>query len=308
MPGYTHLQRAQPVLLAHHLMAYFFMFQRDRDRLADCRKRVNLCPLGAAALAGTSFAIDPSYVAEQLGFDGLCPNSMDAVSDRDFIVEFLADAAMAAVHLSQLGAEIVLWSSAEFGFLRLDEAWCTGSSIMPQKRNADSAELVRAKAGRVFGNLMSLLSVVKGLPLAYSRDLQEDKEALFDTVDTLGASLGVVGAMLATGSFDTERMAEALKEGYLTATAVADYLVRAGLTFREAHAICGQVVQYCEKEGLGFEQLSVEEWRSFSQEFGQDIVEYISPAGAAAANTSPGGTAPDRVKEQIARARELLES
>jgi argininosuccinate lyase len=308
MPGYTHLQRAQPLLLAHHLVAYFFMFQRDRDRLAECRKRVNLCPLGAAALGGTSFAIDPSFVAEQLGFDGLCPNSMDAVSDRDFILEFPGDAAMAAVHLSQLAAEIVLWSSAEFGFLRLDDAWCTGSSIMPQKRNPDAAELARGKAGRIFGNLVNLLSVVKGLPLAYSRDLQEDKEALFDTVDTLAASLQVVREMIATASFDAKRMTEALAGGFPTATSVADYLVRAGVPFREAHGIAGQVVQYCEKENVGFEQLSVEEWRSFSPEFGQDIIKHISPAGAVAAKKSPGGTAPERVKEQIAQARRLLES
>jgi len=299
MPGYTHLQRAQPVVLAHHLMAYFFMFQRDRDRLASCRGRVNLCPLGAAALGGTSFPIDPAFVAEQLGFDGLCPNSMDAIADRDFVLEFLSDAAVAAVHLSQLASEIVLWSTSEFGFIRLDDAWCTGSSIMPQKD-------LRAKAGRVFGNLVNLLSVLKGLPLAYNKDLQEDKEALFDTVDTLGSSLQVARELIGTASFDAKRMAGALDAGFLTATAVADYLVRGGLPFREAHGIAGQVVQYCEKEKIGFEQVSVKEWRSFSPEFGEDIVEYISPAGAAAAKGSPGGTAPEQVKDQIARGRGLL--
>lgn len=307
MPGYTHLQRAQPLLLAHHLMAYFFMFQRDRDRLRECRRRVNRCPLGAAAIAGTSFPIDPAFVADQLGFDGLCPNSMDAVSGRDFILEFLADAAVAAVHLSQLAGEIVLWSSAEFGFVRLDDAWCTGSSIMPQKRNPDSAELVRGKAGRIFGNLVGLLSIVKGLPMAYNRDLQEDKEALFDTVDTLAVSFRVIAEMIATASFDAKRMAQALAGGFTTATAVADYLVRAGVPFREAHGIVGQIVQYCEKENVRFEQLSVEEWRSFSPEFGEDILEYISPAGAVAAKKSPGGTASERVKEQIAQGRKLLE-
>jgi argininosuccinate lyase len=306
MPGYTHLQRAQPVVLAHHLMAYFFMFQRDRDRLASCRGRVNLCPLGAAALGGTSFPIDPSFVAEQLGFAGLCPNSIDAIADRDFVLEFLSDAAIAAVHLSQLASEIVLWSTSEFGFIRLDDGWCMGSSIMPQKRNPDAAELVRAKAGRVFGNLVNLLSVLKGLPLAYNKDLQEDKEALFDTVDTLGAALQVARELIGTASFDAKRMAEALAAGFLTATAVADYLVRAGLPFREAHGIVGQVVQYCEKENIGFEQVSVKEWQSFSPEFGEDIVEYISPAGAAAAKKSPGGTAPERVREEIAHARGLL--
>jgi len=233
---------------------------------------------------------------------------MDAVSDRDFILEFLADAAVAAVHLSQLAAEIVLWSSTEFEFLRLDDAWCTGSSIMPQKRNPDAAELARGKAGRIFGNLVNLLSVVKGLPLAYNRDLQEDKEALFDTVDTLSASLQVVRAMIATASFDAKRMTEALAAGFPTATAVADYLVRAGVAFREAHGIAGQIIQYCEKENVGFEQLSIEEWRSFSPEFGQDISDHISPAGAVAGKKSPGGTAPERVREEIAQARKLLES
>ena len=308
MPGYTHLQHAQPVLLAHHLMAYFAMFQRDRGRLADCRKRVNLCPLGAAALAGTSFPIDPDFVAGQLGFDGLCPNSMDAVSDRDFLVEFLGHASIAMLHLSQLCGEIVLWSTAEFQFLRLDDAWCTGSSIMPQKRNPDIAELTRAKAGRVFGNLVALLTVLKGLTLAYNRDLQEDKELLFDTVDTLSASLQVVGAMLESASFDAERMAKALAAGFPTATEVADYLVRGGLAFREAHGIAGQIVRYCEKEKIGLEQLSLEEWRSFSPAFGEDIVEQISPAGAAAARKSPGATAPERVREQIERGRKLLSS
>jgi len=308
MPGYSHLQRAQPVLLAHHLMAYFFMFQRDRERLAECRKRINLCPLGAAALGGTSFPIDPSFVAHQLGFDGLCSNSTDAVSDRDFLLEFLADASLAMVHLSQVCAELVLWSSAEFGFVRLDDAWCTGSSIMPQKRNPDAAELVRAKAGRIFGHLVALLTVLKGLTLAYNRDFQEDKEALFDTVDTLSQSLAVVREMLASASFDTERMAQALADGFPTATEVADYLVRRGLAFRQAHAIVGQLVHYCEKQGLRLEDLSREEWRSFSREFGEDIAQHISPAGAVAAKRSPGGTAPDRVREQMAGARELLAS
>lgn len=308
MPGYTHLQRAQPLLLSHHLMAYFFMFQRDRERLADCRKRIDLCPLGAGALAGTSFPIDPSFVAQQLGFSGLCPNSMDAVSDRDFVVEFLAHASLAMVHLSQLCGEMVLWSSAEFGFLRLDEAWCTGSSMMPQKRNPDPAELVRAKSGRVFGHLVGMLTVLKALPLAYNRDLQEDKEALFDAVDTLEASLQVAREMLATASFDSKRMAEAVQGGFVAATELADYLVRRGLSFREAHRVVGQIVKYCEREGIGFEDIAMEEWRSFSPSFGDDVLAHISPAGAAAAKTSPGGTAPERVREQIAQARKLLEA
>ena len=308
MPGYTHLQRAQPVLLAHHLMAHFFMFQRDRDRLAECRARVNRCPLGAAALGGTRFPIDPSFVAEQLGFSDLCPNSMDAVSDRDFVLEFLADASILMVHVSQLATEIVLWSTSEFGFVRLDDAWCTGSSIMPQKRNPDPAELARGKAGRVFGDLMGLLATLKGLTLSYNRDLQEDKEALFDTVDTTRMCLTALTQMLGTASFDKERMADALTEGFLTATEVADYLVRKKVVFREAHGVVGQIVRYCEQQGMRLEDLSLEEWRSFSPEFDQDVTEFISPAGAVEAKTSPGGTSRARVEDQIARARKLLAS
>ncbi|HUU54811.1 MAG TPA: argininosuccinate lyase [Armatimonadota bacterium] len=306
LPGYTHLQRAQPVVLAQHLMAYCTMFQRDRERLADGRSRLNICPLGAAALAGTSFPIDPAFVADQLGFDGVFSNSMDAVSDRDFVLEFLAAAAITMVHISQLGTELVLWSSAEFGFVRMDDAWCTGSSIMPQKRNPDVAELARGKAGRVFGDLVALLTITKGLTLSYSRDLQEDKEALFDAVDTLGGALEVLREMIATAAFDAQRMEEALQRGFPTATEVADYLVRKGLPFREAHGVVGQVITYCEKQGTSFEDLSVEEWRSFSRDFDQDITNYISPRGAAEAKASPGGTAPARIKEQIAAARALL--
>jgi argininosuccinate lyase len=306
MPGYTHLQLAQPVTLAQHLMAYVWMFQRDRDRFRECRRRVNLCPLGAAALAGTSFPIDPQFVAEQLGFDGLSPNSMDAVSDRDFLVEFLGDAAIAMMHLSQLAGEIVLWSTAEFGFIALDDAWCTGSSIMPQKRNPDPAELLRGKMGRVVGHLTGTLVTLKGLPLTYNKDLQEDKEALFDALDTLRPSLAVAREMLASATFDTERMAAAAGRGFSTATEVADYLVRRGLPFREAHGLVGQIVRYCEKQGVSLEDLSLTEWQSFSQEFRDDIMRIISPAGAVEAKRSPGGTAPERVQEQIARARELL--
>ncbi len=308
LPGYTHLQRAQPVSLAHHLLAYFQMFERDRRRFADCRKRVNVCPLGAAALAGTSFQIDPAFVAEQLGFETVFANSADAVSDRDFALEFLSDAAIAMAHVSQLGAELVLWSSAEFGFVRLDDAWCTGSSIMPQKRNPDVAELARAKAGRVFGDLVGLLTVAKGLTLSYNRDYQEDKEPLFDAADTLKSSLEVLGQVIATAAFDAKRMEQALEEGFLAATEVADYLVRKGLTFREAHGIVGQVVKYCEQQKVAFPALSLEEWRSFSREFDKDIENYISPQGAMEAKVSPGGTATPRVKEQLAAARALLKA
>jgi argininosuccinate lyase len=308
LPGYTHLQRAQPVLLGQHLMAYFTMFQRDRERLADCRRRVNLCPLGAAALAGTSFPIDPGFVADQLGFDGVCPNSMDAVSDRDFLVEFLAGASIIMVHLSQLGAEIVLWSSDEFGFVRLDDSWCTGSSIMPQKRNPDVAELIRGKGGRVFGDLVAVLTVLKGLTPTYNRDLQEDKEALFDATDTVAGCLEVARGMLASASFDAERMAHALGRGFIAATELADYLVGKGVPFREAHAIVGRVVSSCEERGVGFEDLTPVEWASFSTEFGEDIAECVSPAAAAGAKRSAGGTSAERITEQIARGWELLAS
>ncbi|MFB3881330.1 MAG: argininosuccinate lyase [Armatimonadota bacterium] len=306
LPGYTHLQRAQPVSLAHHLLAYFWMFERDRQRLSQCRSRVNVCPLGAGALAGTSFATDPAFVAQQLGFETVFANSMDAVADRDFVLEFLSDAAIAMAHVSQFAAELVLWSSSEFGFVRLDDAWCTGSSIMPQKRNADAAELARAKAGRVFGDLVALLTVAKGLTLSYNRDYQEDKEPLFNAADTLKAALDVLRAMLATAAFDRKRMEQALEQGFATATEAADYLVRKGLTFREAHGIVGQVVRYCEKQEVGFAGLSLEEWRSFSKHFGPDIAEVISPRGAVEAKSSPGGTASLRVREQLAAARQLL--
>jgi argininosuccinate lyase len=306
MPGYTHLQRAQPVSLAHHLLAYFWMFQRDRQRLSHCQARTNVCPLGAGALAGTGFQIDPAFVAQQLGFETVFANSMDAVSDRDFVLEFLSGAAIAMVHVSQLAAEFVLWSSTEFGFVRLDDAWCTGSSIMPQKRNPDVAELARARAGRVFGDLVGLLSVAKGLNLSYNRDYQEDKEPLFNSVDTLKAAFEVLRAMVATATFDQKRMEQALEQGFATATEAADYLVRKGLTFREAHGIVGQVVRYCEKQGVGFAGLSLEEWRSFSKQFEADIPDVISPRGAVEAKTSPGGTATPRVQEQLAAARRLL--
>jgi len=306
LPGYTHLQRAQPVSLAHHLLAHFQAFQRDRERLSDSRSRVNILPLGAAALAGTSFPIDPSFVAEQLGFERVFANSMDAVADRDFAIEFLSVASMAMMHVSQLAAELVLWSSSEFGYVRLDDAWCTGSSIMPQKRNPDVAELARGKAGRVFGDLVAMLTVTKGLTLTYNRDYQEDKEALFDAVDTMRTSLGVLRGMLTSATFDRDKMAAALEHGFPTATEVADYLVRKAVPFREAHGIVGQIVSYCEKQGTRIEDLTAEEWRSFSREFGQDIADFISPHGAMRAKTSPGGTSPDRVREQLAAARKTL--
>ncbi len=247
-----------------------------------------------------------AFVAKTLGFSGLVPNSMDAVSDRDFVVEFLSAASLIMVHLSRLANEIVLWSTTEFGFLRLDDAWCTGSSIMPQKRNPDPAELVRGKTGRVFGDLMGTLAVIKGLPLTYNSDLQEDKEALFDTVDTVRPALMVMKEMLKSATFDTERLAEAAERGFSAATEVADYLVRRGVPFREAHAIVGQVVKYCEKQGVTFADLSLAEWHSFSMDFREEVLNLISAEGAIKAKRSPGGTAPERVQEQITRGALLL--
>jgi argininosuccinate lyase len=234
LPGYTHLQRAQPVLWPHHMLAYFEMFRRDRDRLQDCRKRVNICPLGSAALAGTGFPIDREYVAEELGFHGITANSLDAVSDRDFIIEFLATASIAMAHLSRLSEELILWTSAEFSFVDLPDSFCTGSSIMPQKKNPDVPELVRGKTGRVFGHLMSLLTIIKGLPLAYNRDLQEDKEALFDTVDTVYASVEIMAALVARLVPRKEHISRIVTQGFLTATDLADYLVKKGMPFRQA--------------------------------------------------------------------------
>ncbi|MGB4476653.1 MAG: argininosuccinate lyase, partial [Bacillota bacterium] len=255
MPGYTHLQRAQPILLSHHLMAYFFMLQRDLERLEDCAKRTNVMPLGAAALAGTTFPIDRERVAKELGFDGITENSIDAVSDRDFVMELLGCISIIMVHLSRFSEEIVLWSSSEFGFVTLDERYSTGSSIMPQKRNPDSAELVRGKSGRVFGNLLALLVTMKGLPLAYNKDMQEDKERLFDSVDTVKGCLTIMERLIDTMVFNAERMRTACAGGFMTATDVADYLVRKGIPFRTAHEIVGKIVLFCEKRGLSFSDL-----------------------------------------------------
>jgi len=245
LPGYTHLQRAQPILWPHHMLAYFEMFRRDRDRLQDCRKRVNICPLGSAALAGTGFPIDREYVAEELGFHGITANSLDAVSDRDFIIEFLATASIVMAHLSRLSEELILWTSAEFSFVDLPDSFCTGSSIMPQKKNPDVPELVRGKTGRVYGHLMSLLTIIKGLPLAYNRDLQEDKEALFDTIDTVCSSVEITAALVARLVPRKEHISRIVTQGFLTATDLADYLVKKGMPFRQAHSVVGKAVSQC---------------------------------------------------------------
>lgn len=306
MPGYTHLQRAQPVTFAHHLLAYVQMFERDKERLQDCRRRANVLPLGAGALAGTTFPIDPSFVARLLGFSAVAENSLDAVSDRDFVVEFLAAAALIMVHLSRFGEEIVLWSSAEFGFVEPDDACSTGSSMMPQKKNPDVAELVRGKAGRVFGHLVSLLTVLKGLPLAYNKDLQEDKEALFDAVETVKKCLAVFKPLVATMQVKEERMARAAREGFTNATDLADYLTGKGIPFREAHRIAGEIVCFCLQEKKTLEELTLEEYRKFSPLVAEDVYSFIAVERCVEARKSPGGPSPQEVRAVIERVREKI--
>ncbi len=301
MPGYTHLQRAQPVTLAHHLMAYVQMFGRDRERLLECRRRVNVMPLGAGALAGTTFPLDPRSVADSLGFEEVAQNSLDAVSDRDFAVEFTAAASLIMVHLSRFCEEIILWSSTEFSFIELDDAYSTGSSMMPQKKNPDVAELIRGKAGRVFGDLAALLTMLKGLPLSYNKDMQEDKEALFDAVDTVKKCLSVFTPMLANIRVREENMLEAARGGFTNATDLADYLVRKGLPFREAHAVVGRAVLYCLQAGKPLERLSLEEFRQFSPLVEEDVYESISVQRCVEARKVLGGPSPESVREAIRR-------
>jgi argininosuccinate lyase len=306
MPGYTHVQRAQPILLAHHLLAYFEMFQRDRDRLADCLGRVNVLPLGAGALAGTTFPIDRAYVAKLLDFPTVAANSEDAVSDRDFAVEFLSDCAFLAMHISRLAEELVLWASAEFGFIELPDAFATGSSIMPQKKNPDVAELARGKTGRVYGALISLLTTLKGLPLSYNRDLQEDKEPIFDAADTVRRTLGALSPMLAAISFQVNRMRAAAEEGFLNATDLADYLVTKGLPFREAHEIAGRIVRHCVETAERLESLTLNKLRQFSPAFGPDVAKCISLDACVERRQSAGGTSSRRVSEAIQQAKQTL--
>ena len=307
MPGYTHLQRAQPVTFGHHLLAYVEMFARDFARSRECRARVNVLPLGAAALAGAPYPLDREFVARELGFDAVAANSMDAVSDRDFVIEVLHVCSLIMVHLSRLAAEVILWSSAEFGFVEVDDAYATGSSIMPQKKNPDAAELTRGKAGRVFGDLFALLTLMEGLPLTYNRDLQEDKEALFDGVDTTAACLDIMNAVLATLRINTARMAEAAQGGFSTATDLADYLVRKGLPFREAHAVVGRIVRLCLEHGCDLADLSLEEYQEVSDRIAADVFAAITVEGSLAARDIPGGTAPSRVKAAVESARARLE-
>ena len=306
MPGYTHLQRAQPVLLAHHLLAYFHMLQRDRERFEDCLRRTDVLPLGSGALAGVPYPIDRELVAEELGFNRISPNSIDAVSDRDFLVEYHAAAALCMAHLSRLAEELVVWSSQEFGFVRLGDDYTSGSSIMPQKRNPDVAELARGKTGRVYGHLMGALTMLKGLPLAYNRDLQEDKEAFFDTVDTLLSTLSVFAGMVATMRVDRERMREAAGDAPMLSTDLADYLVARGVPFRSAHGVVADLVRYAETRGVSLDRLELAEFRRFSPRFEVDVFD-ISAGSAVAARDVPGGAAPRRVEEALREAKQLLE-
>ena len=305
MPGLTHLQSAQPVTFGHHMMAYVEMFGRDRGRLADGRKRLNECPLGAAALAGTSFAIDREATAAALGFDRPAANSMDAVSDRDFVVEFLAAAALSAIHLSRLAEELVLWSSAQFGFVAMPEAFSSGSSIMPQKRNPDAAELVRGKAGRIVGALVALLVTLKGLALTYGKDMQEDKEPLFDAADNLSLALRAAAGMVAGMTVDAAAMGAAAGAGHATATDLADWLVRRlGLPFRQAHHAVGRIVRLAEEAGVGLAELPLETMREVEAGISDEVFEVLTVERSVASRASLGGTAPERVRAAIAEARE----
>jgi len=306
MPGFTHLQVAQPVSFAHHLLAYVEMFGRDAQRFADCRKRVNRLPLGAAALAGTSFPIDRQMVAKELGFEGVCENSLDAVSDRDFAVEFIAAGALTMTHLSRFSEELILWMSPRFGFIDIADRYCTGSSIMPQKKNPDVAELVRGKTGRVNGHLVSLLTLMKGQPLAYNKDNQEDKEPLFDTVDTLQMSLSVFTGMVGGITVNAKAMRTAALEGYATATDLADYLVKKGLPFREAHETVAQAVRHAETRECDLSTLPLEELRRFSPLIDKDVFDALTLEGSMGSRSHIGGTAPARVKAAIARTRKSL--
>lgn len=307
IPGYTHLQRAQPVSLAHHLMAYFHMTQRDWERLGDVNQRVNISPLGSGALAGTTFPIDRHYTAELLQFDKVYANSMDAVSDRDFAIEFLASASIIMVHLSRLSEEVILWSSQEFSFVKLKDSCATGSSIMPQKKNPDVPELVRGKTGRVCGHLQALLVLMKGLPLAYNKDLQDDKEAIFDTVKTVKACLEAMTILLQEGlEFSTPRLAAAVAEDFSNATDVADYLAARGVPFREAYNLVGKVVKTCIAAGKLLKDLSIEEWKALHPAFEPDIYQAIAPQQVVAARNSYGGTGFEQVSQAITSARQLI--
>ena len=300
MPGYTHLQRAQPVTLAYHLLAYYQMFTRDKTRFADCLERMDFLPLGSGALAGTTYDTDRDFLAKELGFKGVCPNAMDAVADRDFAVEFISCCSITMMHLSRFCEELIQWSSVEFSFVEIDDAYSTGSSIMPQKKNPDMAELIRGKTGRVYGDLMSLLTIIKGLPLAYNKDLQEDKLPVFDAGDTLKASVNIFTEMIATMKVNTEKMEHAAKYGYMNATDAADYLVTKGIPFRDCHEIIGKIVLYCIGKGIAIEEMSMEEFKGFSEKFEEDIYDKIAIRSCIKAKKSMGSTSFESVKQQLA--------
>ena len=306
MPGLTHLQIAQPISFGHHLMAYFEMLKRDKERLSDCRKRVNILPLGAAALAGTSYPINRKMVAKRLGFDDICKNSLDAVSDRDFTIEFCACSTLIMTHLSRLSEELILWMSPLFGFIQLDDCFCTGSSIMPQKKNPDVPELVRGKTGRVNGNLIALLTLMKGQPLAYNKDNQEDKEPLFDTVDTLSETLRIYADMLKGVHVDVNAMRSAAMRGYSTATDLADYLTKKGVPFRDSHETVAKAVRTAEKKGCDLSEFTLSELQKFSQLIEEDIFSILTLDGSMKSRNHTGGTAPSQVRKAIKSAKKNL--
>lgn len=306
MPGYTHMQKAQPVLLSHHLLAYYQMFKRDSQRFDECLERVNILPLGSAALAGTGYEIDRKLIARELGFSAVSKNSMDAVSDRDFAIEFLSDCAVCMMHLSRLAEELVLWATSEFKFIELADEFSTGSSIMPQKKNPDVAELVRGKTGRVYGNLVAMLTVMKGLPLAYNRDMQEDKERVFDTVDTIKPSIMMMEKLLKTAIIKDVNMFSAAEKGCLTATDLADYLVRKGVPFRSAHEITGKIVRHCVETGRDLFQLSSKDYKKFCDKITEDIHDNLTVEASIARRNIAGGTARNQVALSIREAKEDL--
>ena len=307
-PGYTHLQRAQPISFAHHLLAYYWMLERDKERLTDSLKRINISPLGAGALAGTTFPIDRYYSAELLGFEKIYENSIDAVSDRDFIIEFLSNSSMVMMHLSRFCEELILWSSQEFNFIEMDDTFATGSSIMPQKKNPDMAELIRGKTGRVYGNLFGLLTVLKGTPLAYNKDMQEDKEGMFDTVKTVKGSLKIFAGMVSTMKVKKEVMATAVKKDFSNATELADYLASKGLPFREAHEVVGKLVLICIERGVFLSDLPLEVLKEASSLFEDDIYEVLKPETAVARRKSAGGTGFDEVRKVLAKIKQTKKS
>ena len=307
LPGYTHLQRAQPILFGHHLMAYYEMFKRDISRLEDCYDRMNLMPLGAGALAGTTFPIDRHFVAEKLGFPAPTENSLDTVSDRDFIIEINFVISMIMMHLSRFSEEIIIWSTTEFGFVTLDDTYSTGSSIMPQKKNPDAAELLRGKTGRVYGNLIGILTVMKGLPLAYNKDTQEDKEGVFDSIDTVKIALTVFEGMLDTMKVNQDKMKAAIYEGFTNATDVADYLAKNGMPFRDAHKVVGEIVLYCEEKKKLISEMGLDEYKKFSELFKDDVTEKVSIEGCVRERNSYGGTSYREVQRQIDNAKKNMQ-